>query len=165
MCDFNNLDSQTKLHYKTMLHDTALALGGVNFFLQFLETVRHTKPHVLLASNCKLHTPWAYVTWSKVIFKDKLDLFLKARLLESKNGNFLPSSDDKNYKNVLNLVRTLSPIHFEFHPKNVEEIHPFSVQPFDLIDAQTTRINPHFDALFFCSIETIKKILNYEPKP
>jgi hypothetical protein len=40
----------------------------------------------------------------------------------------------------------------------------FFFQPFDVIDENTTKLNPVFDALFFCSVDTVKRILNYEPK-
>ena len=40
----------------------------------------------------------------------------------------------------------------------------FFFQPFDVIDENKTKLNPLFDALFFCSVETVKKVLNYEPK-
>jgi len=32
-----------------------------------------------------------------------------------------------------------------------------------VIDEKTTKLNPVFDALFFCSVETVKKILNFKP--
>ena len=91
-------------------------------------------------------------------------MLLKARQKESERGNFLPKSDEKNYKKILNVVRTLKPIVYHVTPANKEDGAGFFFQTFDVIDANTTKLNPVFDALFFCSVDTVKKILNYEPK-
>ena len=40
----------------------------------------------------------------------------------------------------------------------------FFFQPFDVINESKMKLNPVFDAVFFCSVETVKKVLNYEPK-
>jgi hypothetical protein len=99
-----------------------------------------------------------------VIFNDKLQLLLKTRVNESKQDNFLPNSDDKNYKKILNVVRTLKPIVFHVKPVVKENGPGFFFQPFDLIDDTIVKLNPVFDAVFFCSVETVKKVLNFEPK-
>jgi hypothetical protein len=56
-----------------------------------------------------------------VIFNDKLQLLLKARVNEGKQDNLLPSKDEKNFKKVLNVVRTLKPIVFQVKPANSED--------------------------------------------
>ena len=104
------------------------------------------------------------IKWNKVIFNDTLQLLLKARVNEGKQGNFLPKSDEKNYKKILNVVRTLKPIVFHVKPAQKEDGAGFFFQPFDTIDEEKTKLNPVFDALFFSSIETVKKILNYTPQ-
>ena len=164
MCDFNNLDDTAKSTYHTMIMQCANAFGGKNFFLQLLEAVRQTKPHPIIGKHMWFSCDHGTIEWNKVIFKDKLDLFLKVRVLEGKQANFLPSPEDKSFKNVMNLVRTLGPIKFEVKPANSEDGKGFTVNAFDKIDENTTRINPIFDALFFCSVETIKKVMNYTPK-
>lgn len=160
MCDFNALDDASKRHYHALLTQAAEAMGGKNFFLKLLEAVRQTKPHPLIAANCEFNFSHGAVTWNKVIFKDKLTLLLQERTQESKRGNLLPDPEAKPYKKVMNLVRTLRPITFVVTPKR--EGSGFSMQPFDVIDETTTRLNPIFDAVFFCSIETVKKVLSYE---
>lgn len=162
MCDFNNLDDDAKAMYHKQLIECADAFGGTNFFLQLLEAMRKIKPHPLLAKHSEFKFSRGTVRWDKVIFKDKLSLLLKVRIHESENENFLPSKDDKSYKNVMNLVRTLSPIEFEVKPKNLGDGDGFVVRAFDKIDDETTRLNPIFDALFFCSVDTIKKVLAYK---
>ncbi|MDM5271644.1 hypothetical protein PGH07_05615 [Sulfurovum sp. zt1-1] len=164
MCDFNTLDDAQKLHYHQILLNAAANFGGKNFFLQLLEAIRESKPHPLIAANREFNIGLGSIKWNKVIFNDKLQLLQKARLNESKQNNLLPSKDDKSYKKVLNLVRTLKPIVFTVRPNVKENGSSFIFQPFDIIDEETTKLNPLFDALFFCSIETVKKILNYEPK-
>ncbi|MBD3790470.1 MAG: hypothetical protein IE885_08960 [Campylobacterales bacterium] len=164
MCDFNNLDEAQKQAYHEKLLRCADAFGGKNFFLQLLEAIRETKPHPLTAGNHEFTMPLGSVKWNKVIFNDKLQLLLKARLGESQRGNLLPETTGKGYKKVLNLVRTLKPIVFIVKPARKEDGNGFFFQPFEVIDEKTTRLNPVFDALFFCSVETVKKVLNYESK-
>ena len=164
MCDFNTLtDEEKKLHHEKLL-SCANNFGGKNFFLLLLEAIRETKPHPLTAGNSEFHIELGSITWNKVIFNDKLQLLIKARTNESKQNNFLPNPDEKNYKKILNVVRTLKPIVFQVKPENKEDGSGFFFQAFDVIDENKTKLNPVFDALFFCSVDTVKKILNYEPK-
>ena len=104
------------------------------------------------------------ISWNKVIFNDKIQLLLKARKNESKQDNLLPKKDEKNYKKVLNVVRTLKPIVFHVKPADPQDGSGFFFQTFDIIDENTTKLNPVFDALFFCSVDTVKKVLNYTAK-
>lgn len=164
MCDFNTLTDEEKMLYHEKLLQSANDFGGKNFFLQLLEAIRETKPHPLIAGNCEFRIELGTIKWNKVIFNDKLQLLLKARVNESKQDNFLPSADEKNYKKILNVVRTLKPIVFHVKPVIKEDGPGFLFQPFDLIDESKVKLNPLFDALFFCSVDTVKKVLNYEPK-
>jgi len=164
MCDFNTLNEEEKIFYHKHLLEAAEKFGGKNFFLHLLEAVRGTKPHPLTSKNREFSFELGIVKWNKVIFNDKLQLLQKARINESKQNNLLPSKEDKSYKKVLNLVRTLKPIVFHVKPIHKENGSGFFFQPFERIDEETTKLNPLFDALFFCAIETVKKILNYEPK-
>ena len=164
MCDFDNLNDNGK----QMAHDQLMicvnAFGGTNFFLQLLEGIRKTKPHPLMAKSSGFRFLLGTIKWEKVIFQDKLDLLMKVRKQESKNGNIFPEKEDKEFKKVLNMVRTLAPIEFTVKPKEEAEGEGFTVKAFDVINEEITRINPIFDALFFCSIETTKKVINYQPK-
>lgn len=164
MCDFNILsDEEKQIHHKRLL-ECATNFGGKNFFLQLLEAIRHTKPHPITAGHHTFEMELGTITWNKVIFNDKLQLLLKARVNESKQNNFLPKPTEKNYKKILNVVRTLKPIVFHVKPSHKEMGAGFFFQPFETIDADTVKLNPLFDALFFCSVDTIKKVLNYEAK-
>ena len=164
MCDFHNLsDEDKKIHHEKLLL-CANNFGGKNFFLQLLEAIRETKPHPLVAGNSEFDIELGTIKWNKVIFNDKLQLLIKARINEGKQDNLLPDKEEKNYKKVLNVVRTLKPIVFQVKPANQEDGSGFFFQPFDVIDENTTKLNPVFDAIFFCSVDTVKKVLNYEPK-
>ncbi len=164
MCDFNNLDDAAKAAYHNQLTKCADAFGGTNFFLQLLEAIRKVKPHPLTAKHCEFKFSRGIVKWEKVIFKDKFTLLTNVRVAENENGNLIPPEDDKSYKKVMNLLRTLQPIEFVVTPKNNNDGPGFSFHAFDIVDKKTTRINPVFDALFFCSVDTIKKVLSYTPK-
>lgn len=164
MCDFNTLtDEEKKLHHEKLL-SCANNFGGKNFFLQLLEAIRETKPHPLTAGNTTFDIELGSITWNKVIFNDKLQLLLKARKNEGIQDNLLPSKDEKNYKKVLNVVRTLKPIVFHVRPADPQDGSGFFFQAFNVIDDEKTKLNPIFDAIFFCSIDAVKKMLNYTPK-
>jgi len=164
MCDFNALSDEEKTLYHEQLLKAANNFGGKNFFLHLLEAIRETKPHPLTNANLAFELDLGSITWNKVIYKDKLDLLLKARQNESKQDNLLPNKEEKSFKKILNVVRTLKPIVFHVKPENPEDGAGFFFQPFDLIDENKTKLNPLFDAIFFCSVDTVKKILNYVPK-
>lgn len=161
--NFNTLEEETKTKIHARLIQCAETFGGVNYFLQLLEAIREAKTSPLTARNCTFHFELGTVKWSKVIFEDKLNLLLKARLSEGKNNNLLPKENDQAYKRVLNLVRALKPIEFRVKPKNMKHGEGFIVQPFEVIDESTTRLDPIFDVLFFAGIDTAKKILKYNP--
>jgi len=164
MCDFNNLSDSEKEKYHQMMMECAQSFGGVNFFLQLLEAIRKSEKHPLIAKHSEFKFSRGNIRWEKVIFKDKLSLLFKVRTSESERGNLLPAKDDKNYKNVMNLIRTLAPIEFTVTPKNMNDGEGFSFKPFEKIDDEITLLNPIFDAMFFCSIDTIKKVLAYKAK-
>lgn len=164
MCDFNNLDDSEKEKFHLMMMDCAEKFGGVNFFLQLLEAIRKHDTHPLIAKHSEFKFSRGNIRWEKVIFKDKLSLLFKVRVNESERGNLLPPKDDKTYKNVMNLIRTLAPVEFTVMPKNANDGEGFSFKPFDRKDDETTLLNPIFDAMFFCSVDTVKKVLAYTPK-
>jgi len=162
MCDFNTLTDEEKLEHHKKLLACANNFGGKNFFLQLLEAIREIKPHPLTAGNSRFEIEVGSIAWNKVIFNDKLQVLLKARKNESEQDNLLPKKDEKNFKKILNVVRTLKPIVFQVKPASSEDGPGFFFQAFDIIDESKTKLNPVFDALFFCSVDTVKKVLNYK---
>ena len=161
MCNFNSLDDEAKLNHHQRLTTISNSFGGINFFLQFLEAIREEKNHPLTAGNSYFNFYLGTIKWNKVIFKDKIILLSKIRLENNDDDNILPNKDDKQYKKILNLVRTLKPIVFTITPQNTEDEKSFIIKPFDIIGADRTVLNPIFDIIFFCSIDKVKKILSY----
>ena len=164
MCDFNKLSDEQKLQYHEQLLKSAEAFGGINFFLQLLEGVRKNKSHPLSAKTSTFNVDHGGIKWNKVIFQDKLTLLLKVRVNESEQGNLYPPEGSSAYKKVNNLIRTLSPIEFKVEPKYRKDGEGFTFKAFDKIDEKVTLLNPLFDAIFFCSLETVKKVLNYKAR-
>jgi len=162
MCDFNNLSDEEKSHYHKLLLTCANNYGGLNFFLQLIETLREKQPHPLTSKHQDFLFEYGDIKWGKTIFNDKVQLIGKMRKIKNENYNFLPKKEDKNYKRTLNLIRTLNPIVFSVRPALRDNGEGFDFKAFDIIDENITKINPIFDVLFFCSIDTVKKILNYK---
>jgi len=162
MCDFHNLSDEDKLHYHKLLINYANNFGGLNFFLQLIEAVRDSSTHPLCSRHQDFLFDLGTIRWGKVIFNDKVQLIERIRKEKYKDGNFLPDTKSKDYKRVLNLIRTLSPITFSVRPSRRDDGEGFDFKAFDIIDDKTTKINPIFDALFFCSINTVKSILEYK---
>lgn len=156
MCDFNNLSNEEKETYHKQLMEVVEALGSQNAFLQLLEDIRRAKKHPLVSNSMKFAFSRGELVWNKVIFQDKLTLLLKVRTSESERENFLVEGDKK----VLNLVRTLAPIKFTITAKATK--NSYELHAFNKVDEKTTLLNPLFDAIFFCSIETVKKVLNFK---
>jgi hypothetical protein len=74
-----------------------------------------------MAKHMEFRFSRGIVKWEKVIFKDKFTLLTKVRVNENEEGNLLPAEDDKSYKKVMNLLRTLQPIEFQVLPKNSKD--------------------------------------------
>jgi len=162
MRDFNTLSPTDKtLHHEKLLA-SANNFGGKNFFLQLLEEIREAKSHPLTASNSAFYTDLGSITWNKAIFPATLAVLIKARRNEGEQDNLLPKEGAKNYKKILNITRTLKPIVFHVKPSKSEDGSGFFFQAFDIIDKKKTKLNPLFDAVFFSSVESVKKVLNYK---
>jgi len=162
MCDFNTLTDEERLHFHTLLTTAAKNYGGTNFFLQLLEALREASPHPLISRHRDFLFELGDVRWGKTIFNDKIQLIKETRISRSQEKSFLPNSDDKKYKKVLNLIRTLEPITFSVRPSLRDDGEGFDFKAFETNAAQEVKLTPLFEALFFCSMESVKKILNYK---
>jgi len=164
MCNFNSLNDEVKLNYHKQLITISDSFGGINFFLQFLEAIRKDKNHPLTARDSYFNSSFGSIKWNKVIFKDKITLLLKIRFDKNDENNILPKKNNREYKKILNLVRTLKPILFTIKPyiPENEEDKLFIIKPFDIIGEDKTVLNPIFEIIFFCSIDKVKKILSYK---
>lgn len=162
MCDFNNLTNEEKLHYHTLLTTTANNYGGNNFFLQLIEALRDTSPHPLTSRHQDFLFDLGDVRWGKTIFNDKIELIKETRITRSKEKSFLPEESHKKYKKILNLIRTLDPITFSVRPSRRDDGEGFDFKAFQTTQNKDIVLNPIFEALFFCSVDIVKKILNYK---
>ena len=157
MCDFNNLSDEEKLRYHELLMTCANNYGGLNFFLQLLEAIRDTSPHPLSSSYQDFLFDLGDVRWGKTIFNDKIELIKSTRVARSAEKSFLPNKDEKKYKKVLNLIRTLEPITFSVRPKLRDEGEGFDFKAFKKIDEETIILEPIFEALFSVLLIPLKK--------
>ena len=162
MCDFNNLTDEEKLHYHTLLTTAANNYGGINFFLQLIEAIRDSSPHPLTSRHQDFLFELGNIRWGKTIFNDKIILIEKLRREKNEKGNLLKDKEGKEYKKTINLIKTLSPITFSVRPSLRDDGEGFDFKAFDNINEEITTLNPIFEALFFCSVDTVKKILNYK---
>ena len=161
MCDFNNLTDEQKNHFHTILMTAANSYGGLNFFLQLVEALREPSPHALTNPHQDFLFDLGDVRWGKTIFNDKILLIKETRINRAKEESFLPSVDEKKYKKILNLIRTLDPITFSVRPQLRDVGEGFDFKAFET-KGDIITLHPLFEALFFCSLDTVKKILNYK---
>lgn len=162
MHNFNNLSHEEKKNFQERLLNCANNFGGQNFFLQLIEELRESQSQPLCSRHQDFLSEFGTIRWGKTIFNDKIDLIKTIRPLRDETGNILPPKEDKRYKLVFNLIRTLQPITFSVRPSLREDGEGFDFPAFEEIDETSTHLNPIFEALFFSNIENVKKVLNYK---
>ncbi len=150
-----------KARYHREASEAAEALGGMNPFLQLIEALRGEKTSPLTSGNSIFRSPLGVIRWDKVIFQDKVQLLVGLLSDEERQANLLASPEDKQYKKILNLVRTLKPVTFTVIPDEGEK---FSFVCFESTGDSETRVSVFFHVFFFCPVNEIKKILKYQPK-
>ena len=155
-----DLDPESRERLHRELDAFASRIGGRNPFLGLLEAVRAQSSHPLLSSRRSLVYPHGELKWNKTLYRDKIELLRTIRKEENERGNLLPDPDSRDYKKVLNLLRTLGPVTFTIWPKEVESGKPVTFHALQRIDETTTRLDPIFDAIFFASFDLVKKLLN-----
>jgi len=82
--------------------------------------------------------------------------------VEDPDFNILNVENAKKRKNILNMIRTLTPVEFIVSPQNHNDGSGFSFKAFDVVSNEDVKLNPIFIAMFFCSTEFTKKALKYE---
>ncbi len=159
MCNFNHLTQDEKDNLKLQIQDIVGKMGGLNFFLSFIEKMRLLKPHPLSARNSKVSIERFEISWDKVIFLDKVTL-LESIIKSNKDENGYTikfNKEDKKSKNIVNLIRTLSVITFQFKASN--SIAPIELKIFNKIEESSAELNPLFVTLFFCYVNFVKNVL------
>ena len=71
----------------------------------------------------------------------------------------MPKKGYKNYKTIMNLLRTLGPMKFKIEPKNSNDGDGYILHSFDIIDESTSQINFMFEVVFFLPLYIVKKYL------
>lgn len=155
---FNNLTSDEKLQLQQKLFQLMEILGGKNYFLKMLEEIREASQHPLLNKTGKYHFSQGTITWKKQIFKEKIQ-FLKNIFVEYHDNNLLEIPNKKLQKEVINTINTLGKLTFEIATK---ENQHYSFQPFITLSETCIEIEPIFQILFFDSVVSTKKILDYK---
>jgi hypothetical protein len=158
MTNYDSLDHGKKQDLKNQLIKYATLFGGKNHFLCLIEALRLAHPHPLMEKGACFRFNKGIIKWEKVIFKEKVNLLITLIRDNDRNNNLMPKEGHRNYKTIINLLRTIGPMKFEVRPKNSKDGDGFILRPIEIIDNNTCRINFMFEVLFFLPIQLIKKI-------
>lgn len=160
--DFNKLDETTKQKLHDETSSNANSIGGKNFFLQMIEDIKKEKPSPLLNKSGSFHFSKGKVTLTKSMFKDTHTLLFDAIRREEKSGDMLTGVSPKEYKSVMNMMRTLSRVQISVDSKDEEHITGFTFDILDTTEEKKTKVSFMFKLIFFYSVDEAKKALNYE---
>ena len=165
MCNFNKQNKDTKDLIHLFMKKSAESVGGVNFLLALIETMKLKKPNALMFAGKQIASENTIIKWNKVVFKDKVtlleEILYSHKSSENQDFNILETQSDKKRKNILNMVRALTPIEFIATPQSHKDGEGFSFKVFETIEDDYVKINPIFVAMFFCSTEYTKKALKH----
>lgn len=165
MCRFHQLNSAEKILLRDQLLAYAASIGGKNSFLKLLETIRKTHPHPLISKTSLLRFPKGIIKWNKNVHRDNLGLLsIQMNNRSEENQNLMAPKDHRTYKNVTNMLRALGTLTFTIIMNHEAEGKGFEIKAFEMPDEETTLMNPFFEILFFCPLNTTKKLLNFEEK-
>ena len=165
MCNFNKQSEDTKALIHLFMSKASQNVGGTNFLLALIEAMKSKKPHPLMLKECQVASNNSIIKWNKTVFKDKVDLISEILALhrssEEPDFNILNVENAKKRKNIINMVRALTPIEFIVTPQNPNDGNGFDFKVFDTLKDDEVTFNPIFIAMFFCSTEFTKKALKY----
>ena len=155
---FNNLSNEEKINIQKLVLDCMEKVGGRNYFLGMIESVKDAKQHPLLNKTSKCHFENGTIQWGKEIYKDKV-VTLKNMLISSDKDNILDCSDEKMKKSITNVIKTLGKLEFTIKTK---ETDGFTFKPFKTIDENNVELDPLFQIIFFDSLNNTKRIIDYK---
>ena len=159
--NFNDLDLKTKKELHEEVTQLATDIGGANVFLQMIEDIKKEQPHALLNKSCVFHFSKGKLNWNKQIFKESTNLLFLAMRKEEKDGDMLNGLSPKEYKETMNMMRTLKPLIITITPKKVEEPRTFSFSILDTSIAKKTKVDLFYKMVFFYHVDFAKDVLNY----
>jgi len=154
-------DIQEKIYVE--LITSALNMGGKNFFLKMVESIKDEEFPPLLDKGRVFSFPNAKLLWNKIIYKDTFELILKSMKKEDKDGDILSGLEPKEYRAVMNMLRTLKPINLTVKPKKVENGTGFTFSILDTTEDRKTKFSPLFKTIFLYHISYAKEVLNFRP--
>ena len=160
--NFNDLDLKTKKELHEEVTQLATDIGCANVFLQMIEDIKKEQPHALLNKSCVFHFSKAKLNWNKQIFKESLTQLFSAMRKEEREGDMLNGLESKDYKETMNMMRTLKPITIRVTPKKNEELRGFAFSILDTSVEKKTKVSMIYKIIFFYHIEFAKDILAYE---
>ena len=161
--NFNDLNTEEQLQLHKELLEYAKGIGGINPFLQMLEDIRAEKPKPLLNKTAIFHYSSGKILWSKSIFKETLETLYNAMRKEERDGDMIDGSSPKEYKNVMNMMRTLKPITITVQPKD-ENGKSFKLDILDTTEEKKTKVSLLFKIIFFYNVDFAKQVLMYKGK-
>jgi hypothetical protein len=165
MCRFHQLNSAEKILFRDQLLVYAGSIGGKNSFLKLLETIRKTHPNPLISKTSLLRFPKGILKWNKNVHRDNLTLLsIQMGKRTEENQNLMAPKEHKTYKNVTNMLRALGTLTFTVIMNTEADGKGFVLNAFEMPDDETTLMNPYFEILFFCPLNTTKKLLNFEER-
>ena len=159
--NFNQLAEEQKQQLHNQAMELATNLGGVNFFLQMIEDIKAEKPHALLNKSCVFHFSKGKLNWNKQIFKESTNLLFTAMRKEERDGDMLNGLNPKDYKETMNMMRTLKPVSIKVTPKKEEELLGFTFSILDTSIEKKTKVSMIYKIIFFYHIDFAKDILTY----
>jgi len=166
MCNFNKQNEATKALIHLFMKKAAENVGGANYLLALIEAMKTKRPNPLMYKAAQIASNNTIIKWNKVVFKDKVDvidaILLNHKSAENPDFNILNEPNQKKKKNIVNMVKALSPIEFVVTPQNPNDGGGFDFKVFDIMKEDEVTLNPIFIAMFFCSVEFTKKALKYE---
>lgn len=146
---------------KIKIKEYVTAMGGINPFLTLLETIRETSPHPLTSKKTALEFRGGVMKWNKQIYRDNLIMLsIRMNARDENSTNLMPTMEDKTYKNVSNMLRSLSPLTITVSLGADGSELLFKTKAFKIIDKNTTQLEPLFEILFFAPMTTAKKLVN-----
>lgn len=165
MCRFNQVNNDEKILLHDQLLAYAAAVGGKNSFLKLIETIKKTTPNPLLSKTSLLRFPKGILKWNKSIHRDNLTLLsIQMKNRSEENQNLMAPKEHRTYKDVTNMLRALGTLSFTVIMNTEADGKGFELKAFDMPDSETTLMNPFFEIIFFCPVNTTKKLLNFEEK-
>lgn len=161
--NFNDLNTEEKQQLHQELLTYAQNIGGLNPFLQMLEDIREEKPKPLLNKTATFHYSSGKILWGKSIFKETLETLYNAMRKEERDGDMIEGTSPKEYKNIMNMMRTLKPISVTVQPKD-ENCQSFKFMILDTTVEKKTKVSLLFKIIFFYNVDFAKQVLMYKTK-